>query len=71
MSTEVLAEQARFVVEMGPYLKQAESNNQEAQFYDTMFKLWFSRWPEIALDNDDIDFAAHRVEVTKKVCDST
>ncbi|KAF8815335.1 hypothetical protein BYT27DRAFT_7214063 [Phlegmacium glaucopus] len=68
LSTEVLTEQAKFVVEMGPYLKQAEGNNQESEFYDAMFKLWFSRWPEIPLDKDDIDFAAHRVEVTKKAC---
>ena len=69
MSTEVLTEQAKLKVEMGPYLKQAESNNQESEFYDALFKLWFSRWPEIVVDKDDIDFAAHRVEVIKKVCD--
>ncbi|KAF8804992.1 hypothetical protein BYT27DRAFT_7258740 [Phlegmacium glaucopus] len=68
LSTEVLTEQAKFVVEMGLYLKQAEGNNQESEFYDAMFKLWFSRWPEIPLDKDNIDFAAHCVEVTKKAC---
>ncbi|KAF8805006.1 hypothetical protein BYT27DRAFT_7258592 [Phlegmacium glaucopus] len=68
LSTKVLTEQAKFVVEMGPYLKQAEGNNQESEFYDAMFKLWFSCWPEIPLDKDNIDFAAHRVEVTKKAC---
>jgi hypothetical protein len=44
--TEVLTKQFHFLGEMGPYLKQAGINNQETEFYEAMFKLWFSRWPE-------------------------
>lgn len=67
LSPKILAEQHRFVVEMGPYLKQAAAKSQEKEFYEAMFKLWFSLWPEIPVDNDDIGFAAHRMKVTKKV----
>lgn len=68
---EELIEQFNFLAEMGPYLKQAGRNNEEPEFYEAMFKLWFSYWPEIPVEKEDVELAAHRIEVIKRVCGYT
>ncbi|KAH9478095.1 hypothetical protein JR316_0010333 [Psilocybe cubensis] len=66
VSPEVNSDQFRFIVEFGPYFRQATRLNEQMHFMDAFLDLWFAKWPELPVDSADVDFAYHRQSVTRK-----
>ena len=64
--------QVDYMFQMSGYLHLAKGVNEEAQFYDCFFKMWFERWPLENKDEEDISMFSSSIEhyrkIIKRVC---
>jgi hypothetical protein len=64
MPREKLNAQYNYMFKMACYLHLAKAANEEDEFYETFFKIWFKRWPETP--KDDSKESISSVEEIKK-----
>uniref|UniRef100_A0A8H7XQ79 Uncharacterized protein n=1 Tax=Psilocybe cubensis TaxID=181762 RepID=A0A8H7XQ79_PSICU len=66
ISRTVAAAQFKLTEEAGPYYMQAWRIGERKAFLNRFYSVWFTLWPEIPTDKDDLEAVAHRRQITRR-----
>ncbi|KAH9479047.1 hypothetical protein JR316_0007622 [Psilocybe cubensis] len=66
ISRAVAAAQFKLAEEAGPYYLQAWKLGEKNAFLDRFYAVWFTLWPEIPKDKDDLEAVADRRRTTRR-----
>jgi hypothetical protein len=67
LSREVSRAQFKLLQEVGAYSLQAIQHNEEDEFNERLFNVWFIIWPQTPRNVEDIPFVDHRKGLIMKV----